>query len=151
MTTTNKAGAAGQAAALPEVLPPVELLRQLDGWLDNTGHDSEHPWRVCIGATLAAYGIEALTVRADHAAHLFRKISEALSCVHENLPPALDADTEGLIVSAVAHAGWLADAAAVAHGGKAARGDAGAWFLSRESWKAMQAAEAATGAKGGAA
>lgn len=35
---------------------PTELLRLIDGWLDATRHDAEHPWRVSIAQTLAAHG-----------------------------------------------------------------------------------------------
>jgi len=34
---------------------PVGLLRQLDGWLDQSGHDQDHPWRIAIAATLQQY------------------------------------------------------------------------------------------------
>lgn len=39
---------------------PVELLRALDGWLAETGHDGGHPWRESIAKTLEAH-------RAAHA------------------------------------------------------------------------------------
>jgi len=37
------------------VMPPLQLLQALDGWLHNTGHDEAHPWRKSIGQTLASH------------------------------------------------------------------------------------------------
>lgn len=41
----------GQAVAMP----PLALLKALDGWLAETNHDNGHPWRVSIARTLETH------------------------------------------------------------------------------------------------
>jgi len=150
----HAAGADAKAQALrADALAPLQLLRQLDGWLDNTGHDDEHPWRVCIGATLATHGVDAPTVPAINAGHLFWEIAQKASVLRELLEEVLNGNTElwAAAFSSVAHLGWMADSASVAHGEDAFRGDAAAWFLSPRAASAMEAAERATRSQGGAA
>jgi hypothetical protein len=38
-------------AAAPDML---QTLRDLDGWMDNSGFTDEHPWRISIRAAIAA-------------------------------------------------------------------------------------------------
>lgn len=45
---TSNTGSPGARAPFT----PVELLRALDGWLSETGHDDDHPWRASIAQTL---------------------------------------------------------------------------------------------------
>ncbi|MDT7836634.1 hypothetical protein [Aquabacterium sp. OR-4] len=57
MTATRTVPPEGDRPINPSAdtpLTPVQLLQLLDGWLDNTGHDDGHPWRVSIAQTLKA-------------------------------------------------------------------------------------------------
>jgi hypothetical protein len=52
------------ALAKPMPATPIALLRDLDTWMANTGHDQEHPWRASILETLQAYSVTADCSRA---------------------------------------------------------------------------------------
>lgn len=137
-------------------LAPIELLQALAGWLDASGFDAAHPWQVAIAATLAGAGAApwppAAAAAAD-AAELFNEIAEAADGLQGLLLAVLNGNRALMnpAIAAAAHVGWLADAASLAHGGEAYRGDAVAWFVSPLRADALQRARLVAQAEGGAA
>lgn len=132
---------------------PVQLLRKLDGWLCNTGHDAAHPWRRSIAATLAAQWAEGPTVSAVSAGHVFYEISELVESLEELMQQCLNGCNElwPAAFSVVNHVGWLADSATAAHGADSGRKTVEQWFLSPRAAGALQDAAHATQWQGGAA
>lgn len=201
MTDPNKAGAAGQAAALPDAseagaapaaavraadtpqndthdtanapngrgdaavaLPPLALLRELDRWLDNTGHDDCHPWRLSILSTLAAHGGDANPADAQEV-RWQRSIGEGLQAhsrrqrvdageVVEALLLSIADHAAGLLElidaqdkiplrlplrASVGHIGWVADLLLDRALYGQARGGAAAWLLQEHEAAALTA------------
>jgi hypothetical protein len=135
--------------ALPGLLTPVQLLRQLDWWLANTGYDECHPWRLSILSTLAQHGGAATPSCISGAADLFNEIAEAADDLHKQMLQVLNGSAPiGPAILGAAHIGWLADAASVAHGGEAYRCSADAWLLSPRGAGALHAARRANLAEG---
>lgn len=137
-------------------LAPIELLQALAGWLGASGFDAAHPWQVSIAATLASAGAplqSPAVAAAEDAAELFNEIAEAADGLQGLLLAVLNGNRALMnpAITAAAHVGWLADAASLAHGGEAYRGDAVAWFVSPLRAGALQRARFVAQSEGGAA
>lgn len=107
---------------------------------------ADHPWRVAIGSTL-----DAIDQDADPAA-LFKELAVLADGVSEILLDVVNGETNKAdpAYRLICQMGWLADTAAVAHGGAVCRGDFEDWFLSSAGQVALTAARRAGAAKGGA-
>ena len=138
-------------------LAPIELLQALAGWLDASGFDAARPWQVAIAATLASVDAAPLqspaTAAAADAADLFNEIAEAAGGLQDLLLAVMNGNSALMnpSIDAASYVGWLADAASLAHGGEACRGDAVAWFVSPRGAGALQRARLVAQAEGGVA
>lgn len=129
---------AGQAA----VLAPLDLLQQLDGWMQAAGHGVDHPWCVAIAATLKhANNAKPAAPREKAAEHLFFHIANSA----RSLLALIDDNNEAIPHAATMHAvvammGWTADEGLRVHGWDSCTGDALAWFLIRAQAEEVRAA-----------
>lgn len=144
---------AGAPAGAVVSLPPLQLLRQLDCWMQHNGLNDCHPWRLSILNTLAQYGNDQAAVPAAFAGHVFGAIAELIEGLEALLSTVLNdrADLWPAVFAVVGQIGWFADEGCNAHGALRSRDDAAAWLMSPRMQDALRAIGQVTGAKGGAA
>lgn len=110
---------------------PTDLLRRLDAWLSNAGHEAGSTWRRAIHDTLRqapqvapTAGLAALFGEAAAVAHR----ADVGACCPDT---AEDWEAEARrLREAVCRMGWLADLGASLAGSEPVRGDATWWLLS---------------------
>lgn len=144
MIKNKQAGAAGQAAALPEGMLPDELLPLLDKWMAEAGMGADHPWRAAIAKTMADWkggGRNTVSMLETVFAGISGQAKDLMRLVNDwdadnNFPHA------GVVLPCLGRIGWLADLGLSRSCGWAPAGtDGGEWMLTAYQAKQLKLSE----------